>query len=145
MFEEASKNPQSILWIETAQNQGKLTILTPEERYFNQVQKVAKKSGDLGALSHTDVSVIALTQCLRDENTDLKVLLLSGDYSVQNVCSFMNPPLQSTSFSKSGITKSIIWETYCPHCYRGYTPDLLGSKCPECDVELKRRRSRKKV
>lgn len=142
VYEEAQKNPKSTTILQIAESQDLLKVRDPDGDSMEIVKVVATKSGDRGALSTPDMSLIALTHEIRSENPELNVLLMSDDYSVQNTCAFFTPPIPTYSYSKAGIKRKHRWQIYCPYCRHIYPPDKLGKRCPDCGVVLKRRKKK---
>jgi rRNA maturation endonuclease Nob1 len=142
VYEEAEKNPKSSIVIQIAESQGILHVMGADPEILQQVDNIAQKSGDVGALSTPDKSLIALTQELRTKNPELSVVLMSDDYSVQNTCAFFSPPIRTYSYSKAGIKRRFRWKVYCPFCRKTFSPEKLGSLCPDCGVELKRKKKK---
>ena len=144
VYEEAEKNPKSTTIIQIAESQGILHVREPDPETFQLVNTVSQKSGDVGALSDPDKSLIALAQDLRMENPELSIALMSDDYSVQNTCAFFTPPIRTYSYAKAGIKRKYRWQVYCPFCRKKYSPEKLGNLCPDCGVELKRKKGKQR-
>ncbi len=141
--QETTKSMRSQQIIDVAQSQGLLRIEIPSENSLKKVENVSARTGDSGALSKPDKSLIALSLDLMAANPQKRVFLMSDDYSIQNVCAQMIPPVSILKYSKKGISEAIVWETYCPSCYRTFNPSELSHKCPECNVRLKRKKKEK--
>ena len=137
VFEEAMKNPRSIQKIEVAQAQGILKIQDPAREYIIKVKQAATESGDIGALSQTDIELIGLGLELHETQNDQQISIMSDDYSVQNVCSRIK--LQFIKYQKAGIKRNFKWEIYCPNCFHTFPPKMLGKECDFCGETLKRR------
>ncbi|MHA1717917.1 MAG: NOB1 family endonuclease [Promethearchaeota archaeon] len=142
VYDEALSNPRSSRIIEVAESQNILKIMDPMPESLEQVDRAAKETGDIAALSKTDRELIALYLDLINEYPEQKGLIFSDDYSVQNTCSLLKIPF--FSYQKRGIKKNIRWQIYCPNCFRIFPPDLLGEKCDHCGATLKRRAYRGK-
>lgn len=142
IIEETEKNPRSKQLIEIALSQEILKIESPSQEFLSQVKKKATQSGDIGALSKPDQSIIALALELKTQNPSQNILLMSDDYSIQNTCVLCG--IHTFSFQKEGIKKKIDWEIYCPHCFHKFPPQELGKECEFCGGILKRRKSHQK-
>ena len=142
IIEEAEKVPFSIQVIEIAKLQNNIHIQDPSPQAAKTIKKYAQKSGDIGALSEQDISIIALAIELREYFPNKCIELMSDDYSIQNVCRIISPPISIINFEMKGISEFITWEVYCPSCYQLFAPEKLKSKCAECNVRLKRRKKR---
>ena len=142
VYDEALSNPRSSRLIETAEAQQILKINDPMSESLKIISNTAEETGDIVALSKTDQEIVALYLDLLDEFPDQKGLIISDDYSVQNICARLKIPFYS--YQKRGIKKNIKWEIYCPNCYQTFPPKLLGMKCDHCGATLKRRAFRGK-
>lgn len=114
----------------------KLEIKTPNVDYLKKVELISKKTGDFKALSNADKDLLAISLELLDIQ-DEPIMVFSNDYSVENLCSELKLPF--SPLFKEGITKKIIWEIYCPSCYKIYNSDDLNYICQKCGSKLKRR------
>jgi UPF0271 protein len=59
-----------------------ITVMAPGEEAHNKIMETARKTGDDGRLSATDIELLALAW-------ELKATIVSDDYSVQNVASIL--------------------------------------------------------
>ncbi|WP_371803265.1 hypothetical protein [Candidatus Lokiarchaeum ossiferum] len=142
IYDEALKNPRSKQIIEIAEAQNILRIQNPTADSLNTVTTYATKTGDIGALSKPDQSIIGLCLDLKVDFAEKRIILMSDDYSVQNTCSALKIPI--FKLHKKGIKKKIQWEIYCPQCFQVFPPNELGNLCDHCGAQLKRRRYRGK-
>ena len=132
IYDEAEKNPRSRQIIAIAEAQKILHIQDPSTNALHLVHNAATKSGDVGALSHADQSLMALHTDLQALHPEWHILLMSDDYSVQNVSPRLN--ISIFRFQKAGIKRTHVWQVYCPQCFRKYPPALLGMECEWCEV-----------
>ncbi|MCS7142545.1 MAG: DNA-binding protein [Aigarchaeota archaeon] len=116
---------------------GRVKVVQPPEREVEAVRVSSSRVGEGRRLSRTDVEVIALALHLR-ETTGHEVVVLSDDYSVQNVAETLG--LQWSSLRHKGISARIEWEYYCPVCMRSY-PSGRVRGCDVCGGPLRRRPS----
>ena len=110
--------------IDAAVSKGFLKIKEPSKDSIAKVEAMAKKTGDFKFLSKADISLIALA-------LDLKALVISDDYAIQNVCNFLG--LAYKGFLQKSIEKKIRWRFVCKGCkkyFREYKEkcDVCGSK-----------------
>ena len=133
--EEIREN--SIAWIrfKTAVDNGKIKVVTPDTAFLDRVKTSATAVGDTVFLSETDVQVLALALELKTEG--YSTLLVTDDYSMQNVANQMN--VQFTSLATFGIRFRLQWVRYCPACHKKYPPDHKFKICQICGTELKRK------
>ncbi len=117
--------------------QTRVMVTEPSPESTNRVKTTAAKSGDLGALSQTDISLLALALDLK--GADGGASLISDDFAVRNVAEVLSIPLAPTAM-KGGEWKNITWKIYCRGCGKNYTnPKLVV--CPVCGTQLVRKAS----
>jgi UPF0271 protein len=120
---------------QAALDSGKLRAKSPEKRFIEEVVRIAEEMGDFASLSSTDVSLLALALQLKEPHRDLA--LVSEDYSVQNIANRLG--IKHISLATAGISRRIVWETYCPGCHRTFEKLAPGEACPICGTKLKRK------
>jgi len=101
------------------------------QRSVSKVKETALKSGDAGRLSDVDVSVIALA-------IDLGGVVLTDDFSIQNVCSIMK--IEYRSVGTGGIKKVEKWNYRCNGCGKWYKEKM--DDCPICGSSMKAHRKK---
>ncbi|MDA4125453.1 MAG: NOB1 family endonuclease [Thaumarchaeota archaeon] len=110
-------------------------VTEPSPDALNRVKATALKTGDMGALSQTDLSLLALALDLAQAEGG--VSLVSDDFAVRNVAEVLSIPLAQTSL-KGGEWKSVTWKIYCRGCGKEYTNPKL-TVCPVCGTQLARK------
>jgi endoribonuclease Nob1 len=115
----------------------RVQVTEPSNDSLARVKATAAKTGDLGALSQTDVSLLALALDLA--HADGGVNLVSDDFAVRNVAEILSIPLAQTSL-KGGEWRNITWKIYCRGCGKQYTNPKL-TICPVCGTQLVRKAS----
>lgn len=115
----------------------RVQVTEPSQESVGKVKATANRTGDIGALSQTDVSILALGLDLRSR--DGSVSLVSDDFAVRNVAEVLDIPLAPTSM-KGGEWKSMTWKIYCRGCGKTYTNPKLTT-CPVCGTKLVRKAS----
>lgn len=113
----------------------RVQVTEPSPESLTRVKSTASKTGDLGALSQTDMSLLALALDL--SNAEGGVSLVSDDFAVRNVAEVLSIPLAQTSM-KGGEWKNITWKIYCRGCGKEYTNPKL-TVCPVCGTQLARK------
>jgi UPF0271 protein len=113
----------------------RVQVTEPSAESVSRVRSTASKTGDSGALSDTDVSLLALALDLT--RTDGNTHLVSDDFAVRNVAEILSIPLSETSM-KGGEWKNITWRLYCKGCGKQYTNPKL-TECPVCGTKLVRK------
>jgi endoribonuclease Nob1 len=113
----------------------RVQVTEPSPESVDKVRSTAIKTGDVGALSQTDVSLLALGLDLK--NGEGGVNLVSDDFAVRNVAEVLAIPLAPTAM-KGGEWKNITWKIYCRGCGKSYTNPKL-TVCPVCGTKLERK------
>ncbi len=115
----------------------RVQVTEPSQESLTTVKMTASKTGDSGALSQTDLSLIALALDLSRREGGAS--LVSDDFAVRNVAEVLSIPLAQTSM-KGGQWKNIAWKIYCRGCGKQYTNPKL-KVCPVCGTQLARKSS----
>ena len=139
---EAENNFQSSRIITVALAQDQLMVQSPSTQSLAIIKKTATKSGDRGALSNPDLSILGLAYELKNLYPNDRIILYSDDYSVQNTAAFLD--IETKSLQKEGIKTKIVWQVYCPQCFRKHSSNKLGKECDFCGGILRRRKKRKR-
>lgn len=126
------KNRELKLKVELFLSDGSLKLVEPSKQALAYVKKMAEKSGDVSALSDTDLKVIALACDLKEEGSEVAVM--TDDYGVQNVASMLK--IAFTPAAEMGIKKIIMWKNICSACKKRFPPDFKG-KCTVCGSKLR--------
>jgi UPF0271 protein len=131
----------SMPWIRfnAAIENGKVMIKSPKESVFQEILDASKKVGDMRYLSEADLQVLALALELKEKG--LKPLVVTDDYSIQNVANKIE--VEFSSLMTFGIKFRFKWILYCPACYHKYPPDYKFKSCEVCGTELKRKPKKK--
>ena len=115
----------------------RVQVTEPSSESLAKVKATAAKTGDIGALSQTDISLLALgLDLMRNEG---RVNLVSDDFAVRNVAEILSIPLAPTSV-KGGEWRNITWKIYCRGCGKTFTNPKL-TVCPVCGTQLVRKPS----
>ena len=116
-----------------------LSITTPSKESLDIIQKTAEETGDFNRLSTADIEILALAlDTNKDE--DLKAIILTDDYSIQNVAITLN--IEYQSFSQKGIKKKFKWQYHCPGCKKQFKETV--TICPICGTETRLSRTHNK-
>ncbi len=113
----------------------RVQVTEPSPESVAKVRSTASKTGDIGALSQTDVSLLALA--LDMTTMESGVHLVTDDFAVRNVAEILAIPLSETSM-KGGEWKNITWKLFCKGCGKLYTNPKL-TECPVCGTKLVRK------
>jgi len=119
--------------------QGRVKLKTPMNKYIDMIEDYSIKMGDSLFLSDVDKNILALAKELMDEGYN--IILLSDDYSIQNVADGLG--LEYFSLSTLGIRYRYDWEQYCPACHKVYSQDNKMGICEICGTRLRLRVKRK--
>ena len=104
-----------------------INTVTPSAESIEKVSSAARKSGDFNKMSNTDILVVSLA-------LDLKATVLSNDYCIQNVCSFLNIGFRGVSMKK--IRRTVIWKYSCTGCGKFFEEPV--DICPVCGHNVSR-------
>ncbi|GEM_PF-159457 len=92
---------------------------------------VAKKGFE--KLSAADLSLLALARELRANKE--KIVLVSDDYSIQNMCKELKIPFKSVIQGR--IKETIVFNKRCPACGKKYARNYRGRECENCGTQLR--------
>lgn len=109
----------------------RVTVTEPSPESVERVKTIASQTGDLTALSMTDVSLIALALDLSKSGG--RTSLISDDFAIRNVAEVLGLPLSETNIR--GEWKKITWMLYCKGCGKQYTNPKLTT-CIVCGTPL---------
>jgi UPF0271 protein len=138
--DELKRGEYNKLRFDNAVRNGWLKVVSPEPGYVDEVRSAIAEMGEVGVLSESDSQLLALGLQLRAEG--LEPVIVSDDYSVQNVSSKLG--MSFRSLATSGIKREFEWVVYCPGCRKTYTEPQPGGICPICGTELKRKPRKKR-
>ena len=108
----------------------------PSRGDIENVEKLAKTTGDEKRLSPVDIELVALS--LKHEAT-----MVSDDYSIQNICK--EAGISFLALSEQGIKEKVVWVLRCRGCGRYVEKESRKRKaegCPVCGSELRSVRKR---
>ena len=109
-----------------------LTIYSVNKKSIDFIKKTSIKTGDIGRLSDTDIDILALAYNLKKDKKN--PIILTDDYSIQNVAEFLN--LKYENLNQSKITKKFKWTCRCPGCGKTYKEHQ--KICSVCGTEIKK-------
>lgn len=107
-----------------------LSIRNPTKESIQKIHKVATESGDIGRLSTADIEVLALAL---DISQDQDAIIITDDYSIQNVSHILG--IRFESINQSGITKRFKWNWRCSGCGKIFATHV--PTCPICGASTK--------
>jgi len=133
--------PNSMPWtrFNAAVENRRLIVRTPRSSSLQEVREASGRVGDARYLSEADLQVLALA--LELKNVGLHPLIVTDDYSIQNVANQIR--VNFTSLMTYGIRFRFNWILHCPACFRKYSSDYKFKSCEVCGTKLKRRPLRK--
>ena len=109
-----------------------LILQKPSNNSLKIIEDTSKKTGDYNRLSKIDKEILALAYDFFKNNQPQ--LILSDDYSIQNVAEFLN--LKYESISQKGISKRFKWINRCRGCGKKFKDNI--SICPICGANTKK-------
>lgn len=110
-----------------------LILKTPPKDSLKKIKETSEKTGDIDRLSLFDAEILAIAL---DENKqkDVEVVILTDDYSIQNVATYLKIRFQS--INQKGITKKFKWINRCRGCGKKFKDNI--SICPICGSDTKK-------
>ena len=115
-----------------------MQVRIPSSDSIEKIEKASRITGDDTRISDVDREVLALALELRREGED--AVILSDDYSIQNVAEELCIPYQS--FDQSGIKEKFKWIYKCKGCERIF--EKKYKTCPFCGSGLKQVRKKER-
>jgi UPF0271 protein len=113
----------------------KLEFRTASPQFKQQIHEVIQQTGDAGRLSDVDIELLAIALEFHDQGHS--VVVVSDDYSIQNVANQLQ--IAYASLSTFGIRYQFQWINYCPGCYRKYPANVTITRCDFCGTGLKKK------
>lgn len=133
------KDLKSQLFLQSAMDNGHITIKEPHPHDLKEVEEIITQSGDLLRLSDVDKQVLALALTLK---SDKKLpTVVTDDYSIQNVLKIMGIPYRSVL--TKGIKDVVGWIKFCKGCKKIYPSDYSLTDCEICGSPISRKRVKK--
>jgi len=114
-----------------------LAINNPSKESIKRIHQISTETGDISRLSKADIKVLALAL---DINQDNEAIIITDDYSIQNVANELK--INFKSISQNGITKSFKWTYRCSGCGKKFNENI--KTCPICGALTKTIISHKK-
>ena len=109
-----------------------LSIQTLSKESYDKIKKISGKTGDVNRLSKTDIEILALALDINKAD-EKEAIILTDDYSIQNVANVLN--IKFETISQSGITKKFKWTCRCRGCGKNFKENIRI--CPICGAETK--------
>ncbi|MGN0092968.1 MAG: type II toxin-antitoxin system VapC family toxin [Methanobrevibacter sp.] len=132
------KDLKSKIHLDQIISDGKLIIKSPSEFYVNKLDNIISESGDDLRLSYPDRQLLSLALEINDLNES--VIVLSDDYSIQNVLKILHIPFNS--IITKGINQVYNWVKTCEGCKKEYPADYSEDVCEICGSKIFKRRIR---
>lgn len=130
------KDIQSQSILNNALKDNLLVIQDPSKKNSDIVDDTIKTSGDILRLSNVDKKLLALAIEKKSEHND--IILLTDDYSIQNVAKILKIPFQS--IITKGINQVYNWKLICKGCKKEYAEDYSFTECEICGSPLYKKR-----
>ena len=104
-----------------------MKIMLPSTNALSKIRDTSEMTGDMNRLSDADTEILALAYDFKTDG-----LLLSDDYSIQNIANLLD--IKYSSLSQKGITQIRNWIYRCTGCQRIGTK---GGTCPVCGSPMR--------
>ena len=108
-----------------------LLVESPSSSSILDVTKMAERTGDIGKLSATDISLIALAKTK-------SATIVSSDFAIQNVSLALE--IKWISPDRKGIKSLLFWKWRCEACFHIFDKPL--KECNICGSTLRAIRSK---
>jgi len=105
---------------------GQLSVASPSPETLKFIREKAEETGDIGRLSETDISILALA-------LDLSAAIITDDYSVQNLADLLD--ISYITLNEQGIRRIWKWAYRCKGCGRIFYKEY--KECPVCGSPLR--------
>lgn len=122
------KDFKSRMNLDIAIQSSRLQIIEPSPEILSKVVNLSQRKDPRTPLSHTDISILALT-------LQLKGTLISDDFALQNAATHLQVPIKTLSGRK--ITHLKEWKLKCKSCGKFFT--FSRQDCPNCGGQLIRK------
>ena len=109
-----------------------LRIIDPSKSSINSLLNKIRLFGEEKRLSDADISILALAYEYQKLG-DLKPIIVTDDYSIQNVANHLEMTIQT--MNQKPITKRFKWERRCRGCRKKIIDDV--DVCPICGSSIK--------
>jgi len=109
-----------------------LIVNSPSRESIVKTRAISTRTGDIGRLSKTDIEILALALDFSKEK-DKEPVILTDDYSIQNVANVLN--IQFENISQQGIKKRFKWSYRCRGCGKKFEEYI--KVCPICGAATK--------
>lgn len=109
-----------------------LSINSPSQNSIDKIKIISNKTGELNRLSEADMDILALALDINKADNK-EAVILTDDYSIQNVAYTLN--IKFESISQKGIAKRFIWSRRCLGCGKNFKENL--KTCPICGSATK--------
>jgi UPF0271 protein len=133
--DEITENSVLEFRFKTAEENGKIKVESPDQKFLEKARNAASEVGDAFFLSEADLQILALALELKARG--YSPLIATDDYSIQNVAKQME--MEFAPLATFGIRRHLQWLRYCPACHKRYPATYRSSKCEVCGTELKRK------
>jgi endoribonuclease Nob1 len=110
-----------------------LILKSPSKDSLKKIKETSKKTGDINRLSIFDTELLA-TALDENKQNDAEVVILTDDYSIQNVATYLKIKFQN--INQKGITKKFKWINRCRGCGKKFKDNI--SICPICGSDTKK-------
>jgi UPF0271 protein len=108
-----------------------LSIHIPSETSVKKVKNISIETGDSYRLSKADIDIVALALDIKKQGNES--IILTDDYSIQNVAHSLN--IKFETISQSGITRKFKWIGRCQGCRKKFKDNI--KICPICGAKIK--------
>ena len=130
------KDFESRLKLDSALNEGLLSVKDVPSPWTSCVNTIIYESGDILRLSFPDKKLIALAYMLSQQGENVKVI--TDDYTIQNTLKIMDIPY--SGILTDGIKGIYNWKKVCEGCKKEYPEDYKFDDCEICGSKIFKKR-----
>ena len=130
------KDFESRLKLDSALNEGLLTVKDVSSEWTSCVNAIIYESGDILRLSFPDKKLIALAYMLSQKGENVKVI--TDDYTIQNTLKIMD--ISYSGVLTDGIKEIYNWKKVCEGCKKEFPEDYKFDDCEVCGSKIFKKR-----
>jgi UPF0271 protein len=116
---------------ENALSNSLLRLSEPSQGSLARVREIAAEHG-FSRLSGADISLLALALDLKKQKRAF--LLITDDYSVQNLCRLLR--IRFDSVIRGKIQKTVSFRKRCSGCGKNFPEGFSRGQCPDCGSRI---------
>ena len=125
------KDASSSLFFEVACSE-EISIEPPNRKLRDEIEEIARESGEIEELSETDIDLLAKALEYRPLS-----IILTDDHHIQNIAKILNIPAEP--INQKPIRETYQWINICTGCGKKVE---RRETCPDCGSPVRRKREK---